>query len=498
MTFSELQELLKRCPLIASVQSSEGSPVENSDALARLAQASAQEGVQVLRCQGVKNINAIRLATGLPTIGLIKRRYEGTDVYITATRREVEEVLSTDSEIVALDGTKRHRPNGEQLRDLISRIHNAGSLAMADCDSVDSAEYALSCGADIVGTTLAGYTEESTLEKGPDLELLRQLALLERLILAEGRYSEPWQAQAALRIGAQGVVVGGALNDPVKQTRAFLGAMNCSTEAVGAVDIGGTWLRFAEFSSDWKMQNCERIPLPQRRSERLDWIRSQIENSHVQRVGVSSAGTLDPRTGIVTASKGGVPENVGSEFSEKTLGVPSVAINDGLATAWGHACLPQFAGRPVATLALGTGVGCGFVSEQQLWFGPQGQHTRLNDAPAWEGKTIEQILGGAQLGSQLEEEGKETARKAAGLCVRALNAFYFPEVIVLCGGVGLSDWLDPHFRHHINLSEEQTPERVCGWVKPEIFKSPFGQDAGLYGAAALALFPPLHFSGGDR
>lgn len=490
-------DILRRCPLVASVQSSGNSAVEHPDTLARLAMASAQRGVGIFRCQGLANIAAIRDATGAPTIGLVKRSYVGTPVYITATKREVSEVLTTGSEIVALDGTSRPRPSGEQLADLVEMIHDAGALAMADCDSWEAGQYALQCGADLLGTTLAGYTDDSPHQDGPDFELLHKLTQLDAPVLAEGRYAEPWQAQAALRIGATGVVVGGALNDPVKQTSSFLDAMARSQSPVGAVDIGGTWLRFATFSADWEILSMDRILLPQTREERLAWIRSAVKNSGITNLGVSSAGTVDPATGTVIASKGGVPENVGSEYSLKSLGVSTLAINDGLATAWGHACLPQFAGRRVATLALGTGVGCGFVSEQQLLCGPKGQHTRLNDSPAWEGETLESILGGAVVGKDPDAHTMAIARRAAGLCVRALNAFYFPEFTVLCGGVGLSDWLDPAFRAFIHLPDEELPERSEGWVDSQIVRTPFGENAGLFGAAALALFPPLGLGAGS-
>lgn len=494
MTLEQLSDLLRRSPVVASAQSSEDSPTEDPLTLARLAMASVQAGVELIRCQGVKNIRAIRDETKKPTIGLIKRRYEDTSVYITATKKEVGEVLSTGSEIVALDGTKRPRPHGESLPSLIEQIHHAGRLAMADCDTLDSARYAVASGADLVGTTLSGYTADSAPTAGPDLDVLRALTHLNVPVLAEGRYGEPWQVQAALRIGARGVVIGGALNDPLKQTRLFASAAKKFEDSVGAVDVGGTWLRFGQFSSDWGLDHVERIPLPRTSRERLDWIRTQVQEAGVSRLAVSTAGTVDPSTGLVTASKGGVPENVGSEFTKRTTGVPTLALNDGLASAWGHACLPEFAGRRVATLALGTGVGCGFVSDQALWLGPEGQHTRLNDTPAWDGKTIEQILGGAGLSKVPDQAQREVALRAAGLCVRALKAFYFPEYIVLCGGVGLSDWLNPAFKEFIQLAEESTPDRIRGWASPTIVESPFGQDAGLFGAAALALFPPLEFA----
>jgi len=486
MTTAELRNLLRESPLVASVQSSENSATEHPETLARLAQASAVAGVRLIRCQGAENIAAIREATRLPTIGLIKRQYRESSVYITATEVEVDEVLATGTEIVALDGTTRARPREAELANLIARIHQRKALAMADCDCIESAAYALSCGADILGTTLSGYTEKSPMTKGPDVNLLREVVRLSPISLAEGRYTEPWQAEAALRIGAAGVVVGGALNDPLKQTRAFCDRMRIPKERVGAVDLGGTWLRFGVFDSEGKLLDVNRVPTPPSKRLRMDWIRGQIGDSNVEKLGVGTAGTVDPLSGVVIASKPSLPDHVGTEFSESTLGIPTVAYNDGHATAWGHACLPQFAGKRSVSVSIGTGVGCGVVSNHQLWMGPRGQHPRLNDAPLGTEHSLEQLLGGLYLGKDPSQEQRLMAKAALEASLQLVVGFYFPDVVVLSGGIGLAPWLELPARSMPSVPEQ---ERLS-WVCAEVIRSPFGEDAGLHGAAALALFPP--------
>lgn len=472
MTGDELVRVLREAPLVASVQGSPGSPVEDVPTLLRLAQASIQEGVKILRLEGVTNIEAIRSSTGLPAMGLIKRSYPESSIYVTATSREVDELIACGVEMVALDATRRPRPNGENLIDLVQRIHAAGRLAMGDCDNVASVHYALASGCDLVSTTLGGYTEDSPPRPGPDLDFLREAVRESPVpVLAEGRFATPSQAQTAMRIGAAGVVVGGALNDPIKQTRAFMRASRVEPGLVGAVDIGGTWLRFGAFSEDWRLLRSERIPLPETRDEREDWIRHQIATHEVVRLGVSSGGTIDPSTGRVIESKPIIPDHEGARLSIREFGIPTLAMNDGLATAWGHACLPAFAGRRVATLALGTGVGCGYVSDHRLWVGPHGEYPRLNDLSPLVDRSFEDLLGGASLSTEPSPDQMDAARYAAVRAIRTLQALWMPEAIVLCGGVGLADWLD--------LSEFET-----------IVASPFGSDAGLYGAAALALWPP--------
>jgi len=468
---AEFLALLRECPLIASVQASDSSPVDGSLTLLRLAQASLQEGVKVVRLQGLVNIETIREAANPYIVGLIKHSYRDSDVYITPTRLEVERVVDAGADLVALDGTQRSRPHGESLAALVTLAHDRGALVLADIDSVESALYSIEAGADLVSTTLAGYTKEHAATAGPDLDLLRSVVEASIVpVLAEGRFAEPWQVEAALRIGAVGVVVGGALNDPIKTTRRFMPHAT-ARGPVGAVDIGGTWMRFATFSPDWELLEVERMPLLEEREARLDWIRAQVKASGVCAVGVSTGGTVDPRTGELWEAKALIPDHVGSVFNEETLGVPTIALNDGLATAWGHACLPQFAGKRVATLALGTGVGCGFVAEGRILMGPCGEYPRLNDLPTQGGKTFEQLLGGASLSPSPTPEQIKQALAAFFQAGIVLQEMYFPDQIVCCGAIALTDWIAPYLQ------------------SPGLSLTPFGQDAGLYGAAALVLYP---------
>lgn len=462
MTLEKLLALFADSPLVASSQASDGSPLASPSTLRLLAESSLMAGVKVLRLQGVEAIRHIHGALRAPTIALIKRHYDDSPVYITPTMEEVDALLSTDAEAIGLDATLRPRPGGVSLQELLDKVHQNGRLAMADCDTIESAVEAERMGFDFVGTTLAGYTENRAITAGPDLELLREMVQTLRIpVIAEGRYSEKWHVQAALRIGAKAVVMGAALNDTPTLTRRYFGAAQPAAQRVAAFDMGGTWLRFGLFDSAWTLQEEDRIPTPGSPAERLAWMQSKAGASLAEQVAVSSGGVIDPKTHAVTHAKALIPNHVGARFDAQTFGVPTVALNDGLATAWGHACLPEYAGRRVATLALGTGVGFGLVDRGRILMSSGGEPPHLNDVPFDADRTIEEVLGGANLGNRAE------ARKAAQKAVQIVRQMLHPEAIVLCGGVGLADWLDI-----------------------ELPKSPFGEDAGLYGAAALALFPP--------
>ncbi len=469
MTLDALLATLESAPLVASVQASPGSPLANDDVMLRCAQASLQEGVKVLRLEGAACISKIKGETGAVCIGLIKRQYDGSEVYITPTNAEVEELLETGCEIVSIDTTDRNRPDNEDLGGLIKKCHDAGRLVMADCDTFGAGQNAVKHGADILGPTLAGYTPDSRLTLGPDLATLQSLLDLGKPTLAEGRYQDEWHIESAMRMGSCGVVVGGALNDPVKQTRRFLSSAQRHLRPVAAFDLGGTWMRFGHFSAAWELKESDWVSMPATHTERLDWMNGKVSSARVDRAGVSSGGIIDPVSGQVVSAKETIP---GLEKASLKLDAETFAINDGLAQAWGHACYPLFAGKSVATLALGTGVGTGFVHKYQFVPVTRGFPSGINDLYTSSGQTVEALCGGLALGKDPDSEARSVAIAAAREAVRIIESVYAPEIIVVSGGVGLTEWM--------------LEALVDGIVQP----TPFGHDAGLYGAAALALFPP--------
>jgi N-acetylmannosamine-6-phosphate 2-epimerase/N-acetylmannosamine kinase len=347
--------------------------------------------------------------------------------------------------------------------------HVGGRLVMADCDTLGAALTAVDNGADILGPTLAGYTPDTTLTHGPDLPTLQSLLDLGRPTLAEGRYQDEWHIESAMRLGACGVVVGGALNDPVKQTRRFLSAAQRYPRPVAAFDLGGTWMRFGLFSPQWQLLESDWVSMPATHTKRLDWMNEKVQRSRADRAGVSSGGIIDPLTGQVISAKDTIP---GLEKASLKLDAHTFAINDGLAQAWGHACYPLFAGKSVATLALGTGVGTGFVHHYQFVPVTRGYPSGINDLYTESGQTVESLCGGLVVGKDPSEEVRDAAIGAAKEAVRIIKSVYAPEITVVSGGVGLSQWM------------------LEALVPMGVQPTPFGHDAGLHGAAALALFPP--------
>eukprot|EP01052_Picozoa_sp_SAG31_P017862 SAG31_NODE_1240_length_9167_cov_4.729599_6_plen_206_part_00 len=184
------------------------------------------------------------------------------------------------------------------------------------------------------------------------------------------------------------------------------------------------------------------MELPTTREERLAWIRVMISKTGVTRLGVSAGGVIDPVTKTITSAKvmGRIgPDHIGTQFEFE--GVNTVALNDGHATAWGHAMHPDFAGKRVATIALGTGVGCGCVDRGEILMSPSGDYPRLNDLTTAGGKNFEELLGGAALSPHPTAQQMAEAQQAADSAVAIVKNIMLPDVIVRCGGVGLCDWI---------------------------------------------------------
>lgn len=190
-----------------------------------MAQVAVSAGAVGIRANGPENVATVRAQVPVPIIGINKQRFEGSQVYITPTLESALAVIDAGSEIVAMDGSPAPRPTGIDLRTLIDAVHQRGALVMADISTLDEGLYAADCGADIVATTLSGYTPYSPKLDGPDLDLIERLAnAIDRPIIAEGRMYKPADVEQAFERGAFAVVVGRAITEPQLLTQFFVRA----------------------------------------------------------------------------------------------------------------------------------------------------------------------------------------------------------------------------------------------------------------------------------
>lgn len=223
MRFTDTLERL-RGGLIVSCQAYPGEAMRDPHTMAQVAAASLVGGASGIRLQGLDDIRATAHLP-VPLVGLWK---DGdAEVFITPTLDHAKAVADAGADVVALDGTRRPRPDGLTLAETIEGVRaHTDALIMADCGSLDDAIAAESAGADILGTTLSGYTGERPKSIGPDVDLIALIAAhCRRPIIAEGRIHTPTQAAAAISAGAFAVCVGTAITHPSTITTWFADAV---------------------------------------------------------------------------------------------------------------------------------------------------------------------------------------------------------------------------------------------------------------------------------
>ena len=216
--------------LIVSCQALDSEPLHSSFIMGRMALAAKDGGACGIRANTVEDIKEIRKNVDLPIIGIIKAVYENSDVYITPTIKEVDELVSVSPEIIALDATERIRPNGLTINELFPLIRKKypNQKFMADCSTIKEAINADKLGFDFIGTTLVGYTNESKGDKieANDFEIIREiLKNVSKPVIAEGNIDVPKKAKRVIELGCYSVVVGGAITRPQLITKKFTDEM---------------------------------------------------------------------------------------------------------------------------------------------------------------------------------------------------------------------------------------------------------------------------------
>lgn len=212
--------------LIVSCQALPHEPLHSSFIMGRMALAAKEGGAWGIRANTKEDIAEIQSQVDLPIIGIVKRDYEDSKVYITPTMKEIHELMEVKPEIIALDATSDLKPGGQSLEDFYKEIREAypEQLLMADCSTVEEALHADELGFDFIGTTLVGYTEQSKGLKieGNDFEIIREIvAKAKHRVIAEGNINTPAKARRVIELGAFSVVVGSIITRPQLITKAF-------------------------------------------------------------------------------------------------------------------------------------------------------------------------------------------------------------------------------------------------------------------------------------
>jgi len=211
--------------LIVSCQALKDEPLHSSFIMQKMALAAQQGGAKGIRANSKEDILAIRKEINLPVIGIVKQDYGNSSVFITATTEEVDELIKSGCEVIAMDATNRKRPKNS-LKEIVKYVRNRAPKVeiMADCATLEEAINADKLGFDYIGTTLHGYTKETKEKKLYDNHFAFLKEVIQHVqspVIAEGNITTPNLLSQAFSTGAYAVVVGGAITRPQQITKRF-------------------------------------------------------------------------------------------------------------------------------------------------------------------------------------------------------------------------------------------------------------------------------------
>ncbi len=217
--------------LIVSCQAPVDSPLSDPAVIAAMAQAAVNQGAAGLRIDSPTHVAAVRSRVDVPIIGLWKQQIPGCEVVITPRWRDAQMIAQAGADIIAVDGTGRDRPAGETIPHLIERIHaELDKPVLADIDTWENALAAVAAGADLLATTLYGYTAATQTWPPPGFDLLKKLVDHGAVpVICEGGIATPAMARQALALEAYAVVVGTAITGIDALVQAYQAALRPPT-----------------------------------------------------------------------------------------------------------------------------------------------------------------------------------------------------------------------------------------------------------------------------
>lgn len=375
--------------LIVSCQADEGEPLDSPSVMAAFARAAVRGGAFGIRAERPKNLIAIADAVDVPVIGLFKKKYSDSEVYITPTREEAVAILKTGVSIIALDATMRPRPHGEKLNQIIRAIREqSDALIMADISTLEEGIAAANLGVDLIGTTLSGYTENSkrqSVTEKPDFRLISELnkQFAGRIpIVAEGRIWTPGDAVEAFRCSAFAIVVGTAITRPTVITRQINDAIQRfhqrkNFNAIG-IDLGGTKTAVGVVSADGIIIRKKVVTSPWDKGmakvvSTICSIILELMDNSIETIGIAAGGRVDYEKGIVSDGVPLADDYLGyplADMISKAIHRPVILENDANAAAMAEYRIidPPKPDRMVG-ITIGTGIGGGIIIEGKLFRG---------------------------------------------------------------------------------------------------------------------------------
>ena len=519
--------------LIVSCQAPEGDVFHGPDAMARFAVAARQGGAAGIRANGVADVTAIRRAVALPIIGIQKTHFPEGGWLITGSFEAAKDLVAAGADIIALDCTHRGQELG--ALDRVRRIRSElGVPVMADIATLDEALAAQQAGADLIATTLRGYTTETATVRSFEPAFVRLLVEnLETPVVTEGRINTPEQAREALVAGAFAVVVGTAITAPREIARRFAWILELEREQRTrdryflGIDLGGTNTKSGIVSRKGELLHTTVVPTPAGggRQVLLDHLKAVARQCMLtarqkdippSALGIATAGWVDFYTGRVAYATENLPGWTGTPIAEELedcTGLPVAVENDANALALAES---QFGvGRTVQNfvcLTLGTGVGGGCVICGRLNRGPHffanalGHITLVPDGyPCTCGKrgcleayanaaallrfaqgsfkTAEEVIAAGHAGDAGAAEAIRILAGHLSAGTASIIQILDPEMVILSGGIVENNPL------LLRQFRDELQSRVSVWEHRniQVQVSRLGYFSGVLGAVAAVL-----------
>ncbi len=520
--------------LIVSCQAPEGDPFRDSGSIARFARAAVEGGAVGIRADGAEDVRAIRQAVRVPIIGIAKQPQSDGRTLITPSFEAARELVGAGADMIALECTCRGQRYGalERLWRIKSEL---GVPVGADIATAEEAIAVEKAGADLVLTTLRGYTHDTEHIKSFEPAFIAELVrLLNVPVLAEGRIETPEQARQALAAGAHAVVVGTAITGPQEIARRFaqtLARQRTFAETARyfiGIDLGGTNTKSGIVSREGDLACESAVPTPSRGGR--DALLSHLKEVAARcaglarragispgAVGVATAGWVDPDRGAVAYATANLPGWTGTRIAdelEAAVGLPVAVENDAnaLAVAEKHFGLAREL-KDFVCITLGTGVGGGCYVGGRLNRGAHffanglghiniqpdglpctcGQRGCLEvyaNAAAllrYAGETAfrsaEEVISGANSGNPVAQSAIRTYASYLARGCASMIHLLDPEMLLLSGGIAQNN------AYLLARLEEELSRLVPAWEARHLLirASPLAYYGGVLGAAAVAL-----------
>lgn len=299
--------------------------------------------------------------------------------------------------------------------------------------------------------------------------------------------------------------------------------MNKSVPVYIAADLGGTKIRVAAFGPTlrplFKTELASEAGAGRESAlkalafavERaLEWLAQHAADAAVTGIGISTAGVVDARRGVVLDSTEAIPGWRGTELAawlQARFRVPVAVENDVKCALLGELnASPELATGRVVMLTLGTGLG-GAIAEAGAIVGGAhsvaGHFGRMPVPDPWQPGAfcpLEALVSGtgvanvaSRTGARVYANGREVLEQAAagdtqallgldrfcGYLAMALEQVYWaldPEVVLIGGGL-------------VEAREQWWPrlQEKCGHtgLPTDVRPAQLNNDAGIYGAGAL-------------